>query len=221
MQAVAHKSVSSGRRVRYGLLNCTEQVEDACRDPRKLGPGETGLERLSVAQGSEEGARMHMANLSIRVKISTAFLAAVVFLPVICPGQVTNKATPTPSTESAKTTQPGDKQLCSGASSGAIAGHAPSQGKLHPHFVTLSWNAALPVSNSPQDAIKGYYVYRSRTSHTYAEVNRISKSLVQGTQCVDTTVEPQKTYFYVVKAVTEGGEQSGSSIEIKAIVPSP
>jgi hypothetical protein len=164
---------------------------------------------------------MRMGNLSIRVKISTVFLGVVVLLPMICLGQVGNKATPSPSTEAAKVSQPGDIPLCSGAPSGASAGHAPSQGNLHPHLVTLSWNAALPTSNSPQDAIKGYYVYRSLTSHTYAEGNRISQSLVRGTQCVDTTVEPKKTYFYVVKAVTEGGEQSGSSIEIKAIVPSP
>jgi hypothetical protein len=163
---------------------------------------------------------MQIRNLSIRVKISTAVLGVVVFLPPTGLGQVGAKATPAPSTGAAKT-PPGDIPLCSGASSGAAAGHAPSPGNQHPHSVTLSWNAAQPESNSPRDAIKGYYVYRSLASHTYAEGNRISQSLVHGTQCVDTGVDAKRTYFYVVKAVTEGGEQSGSSIEIKAVVPSP
>jgi len=87
--------------------------------------------------------------------------------------------------------------------------------------VTLSWNAVVPASSAPRDAIKGYNVYRSLTSHTYSESNRISGSPLQGTQCVDATVGPRKTYFYVVKAVTQGGEQSGSSAEIKAEVPFP
>jgi hypothetical protein len=164
---------------------------------------------------------MRVRNSSIPFKISTVVLGVVVLLPIICLGQAGNKATPTPSTEAAKTPLPVDIPLCNGASSGATAGHATSQANLHPHSVRLSWNAALPASNSPRDAIKGYYVYRSLASHTYAEGNRISESLVRGTQCVDTTVDPQKTYFYVVKAVTEGGEQSGSSIEIRAVVPSP
>jgi len=163
---------------------------------------------------------MRVRNLSIPVEISTVVLGLVVLLPIICLGQVGNKTTPTPGTEATKA-PPGDIQQCNGASSRAAGGHAPSQGTLHPHSVTLSWNAAVPASNSPRDAVKGYYVYRSFASHTYAEGNRISGSLVRGTQCVDTTVDPQKTYFYVVKAVTEGGEQSGSSIEIKAVVPSP
>jgi hypothetical protein len=162
---------------------------------------------------------MLIRNLSIRFKISTVVFGAVVFLPMIGLGQAGNTATPAPSTGAAKTS-PGDLPLCSGASSSVAAGQEPSQGNQRPHAVTLSWEAALPVSKSPGDAIKGYYVYRSLTSHSYAEGNRISKSPVRGTQCVDTNVDPKKTYFYVVKAVTDGGEQSGPSIEIKAVVPS-
>lgn len=100
-------------------------------------------------------------------------------------------------------------------------GAAPPEATRPPHSVTLSWHAAVPASSSPRDAIKGYYVYRSLTSRNYAETSRISEFPVAGTRCVDTTVEPQKTYFYVVKAVTESGTQSGSSIEIRAVVPSP
>jgi hypothetical protein len=148
-------------------------------------------------------------------------LGVVVFLTVSGMGQE-NKATPTPSPGSSKAApQPEDIPLCNGASYGSSAGHAFAPAATHPHSVTLSWNVAVPVSNSPRDAIKGYYVYRSLTSYTYAESTRMSESPLRRTRCVDTSVESRKTYFYVVKAVTEGGKQSGSSIEIKAVVPFP
>jgi len=108
---------------------------------------------------------------------------------------------------------------CTGESSNA-SGQAPNANR-HPHSVTLSWNAAVPVTNSPRDAIKGYYVYRSVASQSYSESNRISQSPVRGTRCVDTAVEPRTTYFYVVKALNEGGAQSAYSMEIRAVVPFP
>jgi hypothetical protein len=160
-------------------------------------------------------------SLSIQVKILVVILGLVAFLAMIGLGYVSNKATQTPSTRAKALPRPRDVPLCSGASLGSSAGQAPSPVNLHPHSVTLSWNAALPKSNSPLDVIKGYYVYRSLTSHTYSEANRISESPLRRTQCVDTTVGPRKTYFYVVKTVTEGGRQSDSSIEIKAEVPFP
>lgn len=158
----------------------------------------------------------------LSLKIAAAVFAVVVCLTIGGTGQVKNKDTRTPSPGSAKA-QPQTPEIppCNGALASSSAGHAPSQVNPHPHSVTLSWNAAVPASNAPRDAIKGYYVYRSLASHTYAESDRISPSPLRGTRCVDTTVEPRKTYFYVVKAVTEGGAQSGSSSEIKAVVPFP
>ncbi len=113
-----------------------------------------------------------------------------------------------------------DAPSCSGISRPS-PGQAPAYATRPQHSVTLSWNSAVPASRSPRDAIKGYYVYRSLASRNYAESSRISESPLAGTRCVDSTVEPQKTYFYVVKAVTEGGTQSGSSVEVRAVVPSP
>jgi hypothetical protein len=166
--------------------------------------------------------RFQMKSLSIPIKISgAAVLAVVVFLTMSGMGQVKNQATQTPSLGGAKALpRPGDIPLCNGAS-GSSLGHAPSQVNPHPHSVTLSWNAAVPASHSLRDAIKGYYVYRSLRSHTYAESDRMSELPLQGTRCVDTGVKPRKTYFYAVKAVTEDGRRSGSSIEIKAMVPFP
>jgi hypothetical protein len=158
-----------------------------------------------------------MRSLSIRGKVSQAVLAVVLFLSVISGDHAQNASTGTakapPRTE--------DIPLCNGRSLGGSEGHARSTANPHAHVVTLSWKAAVPKSNSPQEAIQGYYVYRRLTSQTYAESNRISESPVRATQCADTTVDPQKTYFYVVKAVTVGGKQSSASAEIKAVVPFP
>jgi hypothetical protein len=163
-----------------------------------------------------------MRHLSIPVRVSVPVLGMVVFLAMLGRGQVKPQAGETPAAGAAKAApQPGDIPLCNGRRSGSSAGQLAAQTKPHPHFVTLSWNAAVPASNSPRDLIKGYYLYRSLVSHTYKQGDRISALPVPGNQCVDTTVEPQRTYFYVVKAVTEGGTQSGSSIEIKAAVPAP
>jgi hypothetical protein len=163
-------------------------------------------------------------SLSIPIKVAHAVLV-VVFVTVSGVSQVKSQAPQTPSVGDGKAVQAADIPMCNGGSSGSSAGfsgaHGPAPGAAHPHSVTLSWNAAVAASNSPRDAIKGYYVYRSSASHTYAESDRISESPLQGTRCVDTAVEARKTYFYIVKAVTEGGKQSGSSIEIKAVVPFP
>jgi uncharacterized protein (UPF0333 family) len=90
-----------------------------------------------------------------------------------------------------------------------------------PHSVMLSWSPSIPVSDSPADVIKGYYVYRSQTSQKYADSNRLDSLPLIGTRCFDATVVPQATYYYVVKAVTAVGKQSLVSEEIKAVIPSP
>jgi hypothetical protein len=109
---------------------------------------------------------------------------------------------------------------CSGDSPGS-SGQPPPAGGSKQHSVTLSWNPSVPVSDSPGDAIKGYYVYRSQTSQKYADGNRITVLPLIGTGCLDTTVQPRATYYYVVKAITESGKQSLVSREIKAVIPFP
>jgi len=125
------------------------------------------------------------------------------------------------STESAKAAPQGGVLSCGDTLSDSSAGQAHAPANSHPHSVTLTWNVAVPVSNAPRDAIKGYYIYRSLMSHSYAESDRMNQSPLRATRCVDITVEPRKTYFYVVKSVTEGGKQSSVSAEIKAVVPFP
>jgi hypothetical protein len=185
------------------------------RDHKRCAGGSAGRSR-----GRSKGESCKMSGVTIPIKFAVAVLG-VASLPgiAIMLGDQTQHA-PNPG---ASTVAPpaGDAPPCSGASSRPSPGKAPSDASRHPHSVTLSWNATVPASNSPKDAIKGYYVYRSLTSKTYAESNRISESPVHGTRCVDPTVEPRKTYFYVVKTLTEGGKLSGSSIEIRAVVPFP
>jgi hypothetical protein len=89
------------------------------------------------------------------------------------------------------------------------------------HSVTLSWNPSLPASSSPADVIRGYYVFRSLKSKAYAERDQISKFPLAGTRCLDATVAPKTTYYYVVKAVAQSGVQSVVSEEIKAVIPFP
>jgi hypothetical protein len=161
-----------------------------------------------------------MTRLTIPIKVASAALGAALLLGVA--GLMRNKMNRAPSPASTKVTPlTAGQPSCTGISSSASAGQSSSQLNPDPHFVTLSWKAAVPASNSPWDAIKGYYVYRSLTSHTYPENARISEAPLPGTRCIDTDVEPRKTYFYVVKSVTESGKQSPSSIEIRAVVPSP
>jgi len=158
--------------------------------------------------------------MKITSKISHGFLRVVVIVVLSSMGQACNHARQTSSPEEAKAApQTVDIPACNG--SGLSGAHAPSQANPHPHSVTLSWNTAVPASKSPRDAIKGYYVYRSLTSQTYRESNRISEVPVKGIRCIDSNVEARATYFYIVRAVTEGGKQSGSSLEIKAVVPFP
>jgi hypothetical protein len=163
--------------------------------------------------------KITMRSLSMPAKVSRGVLKTVVILLLSSMGQACSHARQTSSVEEAKAAPPVDIPACNG--SGLNAGRASSQVNPHPHYVTLSWNAAVPASKSARDAIKGYYVYRSLTSQTYGESNRISETPVKGTRCIDSNVEARATYFYVVRAITEGGKQSGSSLEIKAVVPFP
>jgi hypothetical protein len=115
--------------------------------------------------------------------------------------------------------QPEAIPSCSGDLSVPAPMQVPGGPKLH--SVTLSWNASVPKSASPKDAIRGYYVFRSVKSQSYTEADRISKLPLAGTQCVDATVVPKTTYYYVAKAVAQSGVQSGVSQEIKAVIPFP
>ncbi len=64
-------------------------------------------------------------------------------------------------------------------------------------------------------------MYRSLKSNHYDNTSKINTKLLPGTQCVDTAVEPRRTYFYVVKAVAGSGRESGPSNQATAPIPFP
>jgi hypothetical protein len=153
------------------------------------------------------------------VKVLPIVLGVLVLVIVGGVVRAKNQAAEKAGPSGTKGSPPNEIPSCSGDSS--QVSHASVQGKPHPHSVTLSWKTAVAASNSPRDVIQGYYVYRSLASQTYTEANRMSESPLRETRCVDTAVEPRKTYYYVVKTVTDGGKRSGYSTEIKAVIPFP
>jgi len=77
------------------------------------------------------------------------------------------------------------------------------------HSVHLFWKAST-------SAVAGYNVYR----HSAAGITRINSKPVPEASYVDNSVLPGQTYYYVTKAVSSTGTESGPSNEIQAVVPS-
>jgi len=82
--------------------------------------------------------------------------------------------------------------------------------------VRLSWNASIPASDSPADAIKGYDVYRRIPGKAYEKINT---DLIRGTSCVDYLVTAGQTYYYETRAVSATGAVGKPSPEAKAVIP--
>src|SRR5208283_5931528 len=61
------------------------------------------------------------------------------------------------------------------------------------HSVRLSWDASVPASDSPADAIKGYNIYRRIPGKAYEKINT---DLIRGTSCVDYLVMAGRIYYY-------------------------
>ena len=76
----------------------------------------------------------------------------------------------------------------------------------------LSWNPSSSAN------IVSYNVYRSTVSGGYYG---LVGSTAGSASYTDATVEPATTYYYVVTAVNNEGEQSGYSNQVAAAVPSP
>ena len=110
----------------------------------------------------------------------------------------------------------GDSQANPSSSRTTVpSGSAASSSK--PHGVKLSWEASIPASNSPADAIKGYNVYRREPGKEYEKING---DLIRDTSCVDYLVKTGQTYYYENKAVSANGSVSKPSPEVKAVIPS-
>jgi hypothetical protein len=169
---------------------------------------------------------MRPSSTFIRIELRLAVFVVVIFLAISCVAQVGELVPFAPTQKDIKVATPAqDVPPCGPTPASSDAGHSSSQSspqaKTVPHSVTLSWNASAPRSNSKQDAILGYYVYRSRTSKSYNESNQLNSDPILGTRCIDTTVAPKETYFYVVRAVAGNKKKSDNSNEAKATIPFP
>ena len=81
------------------------------------------------------------------------------------------------------------------------------------HSVTLSWHAPAESTTSK---VVSYNIYRStKQGGPFVKV----ASGVEGLSYRDTAVNAGTTYFYVVRSVDSGGNESRASEEIKATVP--
>ncbi len=169
---------------------------------------------------AECGKGSLIQNVKDRAKTCSAVLLAAVFLGPVGVAQVSRHSALAQVTGKAEpASQVAKIPLCTGATtnppSPALAQAGPS-----PHSVVLSWKASIPRSDAPKDAIKGYYVYRSLRSNGFSESDRLNALPLKETRCIDTAVKPRKKYFYVVKALSEGGAPSDFSTQITVEIPS-
>lgn len=89
---------------------------------------------------------------------------------------------------------------------------AGTGGAPHGHSVSLSWNP-------DKDPVMGYNIYRS--AGIGGPYTMINNALVATTDYTDNAVNPGKKYFYAVTAVNAGGQESGYSNKVKAVIPDP
>jgi hypothetical protein len=118
-----------------------------------------------------------------------------------------------------KTSSQDSVPSCAGAPTGPVGRKSPARHSRH--TILLSWTASNPASKEEKDAVKGYYIYRSRVSHRYPPKSRLNEAPIAGTSCVDRSALPRTMYFYSVKAVSQSGVQSLFSGEAKAVIRTP
>jgi len=83
--------------------------------------------------------------------------------------------------------------------------------------VRLSWDASVPASTRPVDAVEGYNIYRHEPGKIYQQINLV---LIHETSCTDYAVKSGHTYLYQAKAVSAQGAISKPSNQATARVRS-
>jgi fibronectin type 3 domain-containing protein len=81
--------------------------------------------------------------------------------------------------------------------------HAPS--------VKLAWDP------NPESYVAGYNVYRSEQSAVFKSPPINGATLVMRTSFTDSTVQPNRIYYYVVTAVSTDGRESAYSNQVQII----
>ena len=78
--------------------------------------------------------------------------------------------------------------------------------------VKLAWDP------NPESYVAGYNVYRSEQSGGFIRPPINGATLVRRTSFTDFTVQPNRTYYYVVTAVGTDGRESDYSNQVQAII---
>jgi hypothetical protein len=160
--------------------------------------------------------------LSIRERIPNRLLFRLiaVFLTGIC--QITAQVKPalraTTSPPNATQQVPSQRQATTTAALPAACDALGDTAAPGAHTVTLFWNASVPASAQPRDAVIGYIVYRS-TKPQDTSALPINIRHLTDTACVDMHVAPGQIYYYVTRAVSASGALSGPSNEIRVQIP--
>ncbi len=80
--------------------------------------------------------------------------------------------------------------------------------------LVLAWTA----TTTPASVVKGYNIYRSTTSGSgYTLAGRVSGSTT--VTFIDTSIDPNTTYYYVARTETNDGTESGNSNEATVTIP--
>src|SRR5262249_23310665 len=92
--------------------------------------------------------------------------------------------------------------------------------------VTITVNAASSPASAKMawdpntdSNLAGYNVYRSTQSGAYTSAPLNGSTLVTVTSFTDSTVQSGQTYYYVIRAVSTSGLESGNSNEIQFPAP--
>lgn len=106
-----------------------------------------------------------------------------------------------------------DSKAVSSVDGSGIAGS--TEAKLP--SVRLFWDAGIPASKRPADAIQGYNIYRREPGKAYEQINLV---VIRETSCTDYAVKVGHTYLYQTKAVSMQGTISKPSNQATGTVRS-
>jgi hypothetical protein len=149
-----------------------------------------------------------MERLCIKLAASTIVVTGI-FFHATARAQSGPNTLPPGKTQEATVVQK-QPAACSGLTNTAGVPDAPT--------VLLSWNASVPASPQMRDGVIGYIVYRSGKSHDRKALPINTNRLID-TSCIDSQVQPDRTYYYVTRAVSASGALSGPSNEVRVQIP--
>jgi hypothetical protein len=109
------------------------------------------------------------------------------------------------------------------AGESSLTAKASEPGKAR--SIRLTWNASVPASSAPRDAVQGYNILRHEPGdaceHNPITCHRINNKgyLVPGTSCVDYGVQSGHIYIYQAQGVSVSGVAGKLSNAAKAKLP--